>query len=52
MIPHEPTFWSATDVVSDLKDDPLSEYNVNFYFRMRVAKKPEWTSALAGCGHL
>ncbi len=30
VITHEPTFWSAADVVSDLRDDPLYEYKVNF----------------------
>lgn len=30
VITHEPTFWSAADVVSDLRDDPLYEHKVNF----------------------
>lgn len=30
VITHEPTFWSAADVVSDVRDDPLYEYKVNF----------------------
>ena len=30
VITHEPTFWSAADVVSDLRDDPLYEYKLNF----------------------
>jgi putative NIF3 family GTP cyclohydrolase 1 type 2 len=30
VITHEPTFWSAADVVSDLRDDPLYDYKVNF----------------------
>jgi putative NIF3 family GTP cyclohydrolase 1 type 2 len=30
VITHEPTFWSAADVVSDLRDDPLYQYKVNF----------------------
>jgi putative NIF3 family GTP cyclohydrolase 1 type 2 len=30
VITHEPTFWSAADVVSDLRDDPLYQYKVNY----------------------
>ncbi len=30
VISHEPTFWSAADVVSDLRDDPMYDYKVNF----------------------
>jgi putative NIF3 family GTP cyclohydrolase 1 type 2 len=30
VITHEPTFWSAADVVSDVRDDPLFEYKLNF----------------------
>src|SRR4051812_43062463 len=30
VISHEPTFWSATDVVSDLRDDPLYRQKVDF----------------------
>ncbi len=30
VITHEPTFWSAADVVSDLRDDPLYDYKLNF----------------------
>lgn len=30
VITHEPTFWSAADVVSDLRDDPLYQHKVNF----------------------
>ncbi|HLO01166.1 MAG TPA: Nif3-like dinuclear metal center hexameric protein [Pyrinomonadaceae bacterium] len=30
VITHEPTFWSAADVVSDLRDDPLYEFKLNF----------------------
>jgi putative NIF3 family GTP cyclohydrolase 1 type 2 len=30
VITHEPTFWSAADIVSDLRDDPLYEYKVEF----------------------
>jgi len=30
VISHEPTFWSATDVVSDLRDDPLYHQKVDF----------------------
>jgi len=30
VITHEPTFWSAADVVSDVRDDPLYNHKVNF----------------------
>ncbi len=30
VITHEPTFWSAADVISDLRDDPLYHEKVNF----------------------
>src|SRR6266480_3755384 len=30
VITHEPTFWSAADVVSDLRDDPLYRFKLNF----------------------
>jgi len=30
VITHEPTFWSAADVVADVRDDPLYEYKLNF----------------------
>jgi len=30
VITHEPTFWSAADVVSDLREDPLYNYKLNF----------------------
>ncbi len=30
VISHEPTFWSAADVVSDLRDDPLYHYKLDF----------------------
>jgi putative NIF3 family GTP cyclohydrolase 1 type 2 len=30
VITHEPTFWSAADVVFDLRDDALYEHKVNF----------------------
>ena len=30
VITHEPTFWSAADVVSDLRDDPLYVHKLNF----------------------
>jgi putative NIF3 family GTP cyclohydrolase 1 type 2 len=30
VITHEPTFWSANDEVSDLRDDPLYKFKVNF----------------------
>jgi putative NIF3 family GTP cyclohydrolase 1 type 2 len=36
VITHEPTFWSAADAVSDLRDDPLYEYKVNFLERNRM----------------
>jgi putative NIF3 family GTP cyclohydrolase 1 type 2 len=36
VITHEPTFWSAADVVSDLRDDPLYEYKVEFINKNRM----------------
>jgi putative NIF3 family GTP cyclohydrolase 1 type 2 len=30
VITHEPTFWSAADVVSDVRDDPLFDHKLNF----------------------
>src|ERR1700730_3728461 len=36
VITHEPTFWSAVDVVADLRDDPLYRYKVNFLERNKM----------------
>src|SRR5579863_889915 len=36
VITHEPTFWSADDVVTDLRDDPLYHYKVDFIERNRL----------------
>jgi hypothetical protein len=30
VISHEPTFWSSSDVVADLRDDPLYKFKVDF----------------------
>jgi len=30
VITHEPTFWSATDIVSELRDDPLYMHKLDF----------------------
>jgi putative NIF3 family GTP cyclohydrolase 1 type 2 len=30
IITHEPTFWSATDIISDLKDDPLYQQKLKY----------------------
>ena len=36
VITHEPTFWSAADVVSGLRDDPLYDYKLNFIEKNRI----------------
>src|SRR5438552_1692098 len=36
VITHEPTFWSAADVVSDLRDDPLYQHKVKFIEKNKV----------------
>jgi putative NIF3 family GTP cyclohydrolase 1 type 2 len=36
VITHEPTFWSAADVISDLRDDPLYKYKVDFIERSKI----------------
>jgi putative NIF3 family GTP cyclohydrolase 1 type 2 len=36
VITHEPTFWSAADVVADLRDDPLYQYKVDFLERNKM----------------
>jgi putative NIF3 family GTP cyclohydrolase 1 type 2 len=36
VITHEPTFWSADDVVKDLRDDPLYRYKVDFIEKNRM----------------
>jgi putative NIF3 family GTP cyclohydrolase 1 type 2 len=36
VITHEPTLWSAADVVSDVREDPLFEYKLNFIQKDRM----------------
>ena len=36
IISHEPTFWSADDVASDLRDDPLFEHKMDFIDKNRL----------------
>jgi putative NIF3 family GTP cyclohydrolase 1 type 2 len=36
VITHEPTFWSATDVISDLRDDPLYRYKLEFIEKRKL----------------
>jgi hypothetical protein len=36
VISHEPTFWSAADVVSDLRDDPLYHLKLDFIAKHKM----------------
>ena len=36
IISHQPTFWSADDVASDLRDDPLFEHKMDFIDKNRL----------------
>ena len=36
IITHEPTFWSAADIVSDVRDDPFYDYKLNFIAKNKL----------------